>query len=53
MDLFNYYTLNAALLRTKEYTLSDLEGMMPFERDVYVDIRQQLAKKQEQQSEQP
>lgn len=48
MDLFNFYTLNAALLRTKEYSLSDLENMLPFERDVYVDIRNSLIQKEKQ-----
>ena len=38
-DLFNLYEQNVLLLRSKEYTLKDLEDMLPFERVVYIDLR--------------
>jgi hypothetical protein len=34
--LSNYYKMNFALMQYHKYTLSDLEEMIPFEREVYV-----------------
>ena len=49
-DLYNMYELNVALLRSKEYTLSDLENMIPFERTVYIDLRNMLIKNEKQEN---
>lgn len=32
----NYFTLNFALMQHHKYSLSELENMMPWEREVYV-----------------
>lgn len=32
----NYYKMNFALMQYHQYKLSDLEDMIPFEREVYV-----------------
>ena len=33
--LGNYYELNAALIKYHQFTLSELENMFPFERQIY------------------
>lgn len=35
-DLANFYTTNFAMTFHHKYALSDLENMIPFERDIYV-----------------
>ena len=35
-SLLNYYKTNFALMQHHKYNLSDLEDMIPFERDIYV-----------------
>lgn len=36
MDLENYYRLNFALIQFHKYSLTEIENMMPWERDIYV-----------------
>ena len=36
-----YYKTNFALMQYHKYSLSDLENMMPWEREVYVTLLQQ------------
>jgi len=36
MDLENYYKLNFSLMQYHKYSLTEIENMMPWERDVYV-----------------
>ena len=38
MDLESYYKLNFALVQYHKYSLTELENMMPFERDIYVGL---------------
>ena len=40
MDLENYYKLNFALMQYHKYSLTEIENMMPWERDVYVSLLQ-------------
>jgi len=35
-DLENYYRLNFALMQFHKYSLTEIENMMPWEKDVYV-----------------
>lgn len=35
-SLVNYYKMNFALMQYHKYSLSDIENMIPFEREVYV-----------------
>ncbi len=37
-SLTNYYGLNFQLIQHHKYTLSDINEMLPFERDLYVDM---------------
>jgi hypothetical protein len=34
--LANYYQTNFSLMQHHKYSLSDIEGMIPWERDIYV-----------------
>jgi hypothetical protein len=35
-SLFNHYKTNFALMQYHKYSLGELEGMIPFEREIYV-----------------
>ncbi len=41
MDLENYYKINFALVQYHKYSLTEIENMMPWERDIYVSLLQQ------------
>jgi hypothetical protein len=41
------YLLNFALMQHHKYSLSDLENMIPFERDIYATLLQQHLKELE------
>jgi len=41
MDLINYFKLNFALIQFHKYSLTEIENMIPWERDVYVSLLQQ------------
>ena len=40
-NLRNYYTTNFALVQHHKYSLTELETMIPWERDVYVSMLSQ------------
>ena len=54
MSLENYFKLNFALMQYHKYSLTEIENMMPWERDIYVALLQQHLEeeklKQQQQS---
>ena len=37
-NLKNYYTTNFALMQHHKYSLTELENMMPWEREIYVSL---------------
>lgn len=37
-NLQNYYRTNFALMQHHKYSLTELESMMPWERDIYVSL---------------
>lgn len=41
MDLENYFRLNFALLQYHKWNISEVENMMPWERDIYVELLKQ------------
>ena len=41
MDLENYYKINFALLQFHKWSLSEIEGLIPWERDIYIGLLQQ------------
>ena len=40
MDLENYFRLNFALIQYHKYSFTEIENMMPWERDIYVGLLQ-------------
>ena len=40
-DLASYFKLNFALMQHHKYSLTELENMMPWEREIYVSLLQQ------------
>jgi hypothetical protein len=41
MDLESYYKLNFSLMQYHKYSLTEIENMIPWEREVYVTLLQQ------------
>ena len=48
MDLASYYKLNFSLMQYHKYSLTEIENMMPWERDIYVGLLQQYLEEEEQ-----
>ena len=40
-NLESYYKINFSLMQHHKYSLSDLENMIPWEREIYVSLLQQ------------
>ena len=40
MDLENYYKINFALIQFHKYSLTEIENLIPWERDIYVSLLQ-------------
>ena len=40
-DLASYYKMNFALMQHHKYSLTELENMIPWEREVYLSLLQQ------------
>ena len=40
MDLESYFRLNFALMQYHKYSLTEIENLMPWERDIYVGLLQ-------------
>jgi len=54
MNLEVYFRINFALMQYHKYSLTEVENMMPWERDIYVEllkqhIEEEKAKQQQQQ----
>ena len=41
-DLESYYKINFALMQHHKYSLTELENMIPWEREVYLSLLQQF-----------
>ena len=41
MDLENYYKINFALLQYHKYSLTEIENLITWERDIYIGMLQQ------------
>jgi len=54
MDLESYYKINFALLQYHKYSLTEVENLIPWERDIYIGMLKQHLEdeklKQQQQS---
>ena len=47
MNLESYFRLNFALMQYHKYSLTEIENIMPWERDVYVSLLQNHIKEEE------
>jgi hypothetical protein len=47
MDLESYFKLNFALIQYHKWSLTEIETMMPWERDVYVILLKQHLEEEE------
>lgn len=47
MDLENYYRLNFSLIQYHKYSLWEIENMIPWERDIYVEMLKQHLEEEE------
>mgnify|MGYP003126523999 CR=1 FL=1 len=47
MSLESYFRLNFALMQYHKYSLTEIENMMPWERDVYVGLLKQHLEEEE------
>ena len=45
-DLESYYKINFSLMQYHKYSLTELENMMPWERDIYIALLQQYIEDQ-------
>ena len=41
MDLMSYFKLNFALMQYHKYSLTEIENMIPWEKDIYLSLLQQ------------
>lgn len=48
MDLESYYKTNFALMQHHKYNLSDIENLIPWERDIYVTLLKNWIEEEEQ-----
>ena len=47
MDLENYFRLNFSLIQYHKWNLTEIENLIPWERDVYVGLLQQHLEEEE------
>mgnify|MGYP006439341275 FL=1 len=47
MNLESYYKLNFSLMQYHKYSLTEIENMIPWERDIYVTLLQQHIEEEE------
>lgn len=41
MELESYFKINFALMQFHKYSLTEIEGLIPWERDIYLTLLQQ------------
>ena len=47
MDLASYYKLNFSLMQYHKYSLTEIENLIPWERDIYVGLLKQHLEEEE------
>ena len=52
MNLESYFRLNFAMMQYHKYSLTEIENMMPWERDIYVGLLRQHLEEEEQKQKQ-
>ena len=46
-DITNYYTLNFQLMKNHNFSLTEIENMIPYEREIYVNLLIKQLKEEE------
>ena len=46
MDLESYFKLNFALMQHHKYSLTEIENMMPWEREIYIGLLSQYVEEE-------
>ena len=46
-SLYNYYKTNFGMMQYHKYSLTEIENMMPWERDIYVGLLRQHLEEEE------
>jgi hypothetical protein len=52
MNLEVYFRINFALMQYHKYSLTEVENMMPWERDIYVELLKQHIEEEKQKQQQ-
>jgi len=52
MDLENYFRLNFSLMQFHKWSLTEIENLLPWERDVYVGLLKNHLEEEEQKAQQ-
>ena len=52
IDLESYFKLNFALMQHHKYSLTEIENMMPWERDIYVALLNQYVEEENEKAKQ-
>jgi hypothetical protein len=47
MDLENYFRLNFSLMQYHKWSLTEIENLLPWERDIYVELLKQHIEEEE------
>ena len=50
-DLASYYKINFALMQHHKYSLTELENMIPFEREIYLGLLEQHIREENEKAE--
>lgn len=50
-DLMNYYKMQFALMQYHKYSISELEDMLPFEREIYVALLVEYLEKEKERNQ--
>ena len=45
-SLFNYYETNFAMMQHHKYSLTELDNMMPWEREIYINLLMQFVEEE-------
>ena len=50
-NLYNYYKTNFGMMQHHNYSLTELENMMPWEREIYIGLLMEYIKEQKETNE--
>lgn len=50
-SLYNYYKTNFGMMQYHKYSLTEIENMMPWEREIYMGLLMQFLKEQQEEQD--